>query len=70
MASPGEMIIAVNKDISGISREISFKMSYDNRKGFVENVWVTELLIDGKQISVTTHTYENILLSPLKIIRL
>jgi hypothetical protein len=52
-----ELTISINKEFDGTSREISIKMSYDNRKGSVENVWVTELLIDGKQVDVPMHTY-------------
>jgi len=52
-----EIIISIIKEIEGSSREISLRMSYDNRKVFVENVWVTELLLDGQQVDVPAHTY-------------
>jgi phage/plasmid-associated DNA primase len=61
-----ELKLSINREIEGISHEISLKMTYDNRKGFVENVWVNELLIDGKQISVPVHTYDEHIIESTK----
>ena len=42
--SPNEITISIIKEIDGTSRNISIRMSYDNRPGFVQNVWLAELL--------------------------
>jgi hypothetical protein len=64
MASPEEITIAINKDIGGTLRDISIKMSYDNRPGFVQNTWLAELLLDGRQVEVPVHSYPEEIATP------
>ena len=64
--SPNEITISIIKEIDGTSRNISIRMSYDNRPGFVQNVWLAELLLDGQQVDVTVHSYPEEIATPIE----
>jgi hypothetical protein len=54
------VVVSVNKD----GREISLLIIHDNRDGFIQNRWITELLIDRQQVNVPEHTYAEQLVDP------
>lgn len=62
--SPDEITISIKKEIDGKERDISLLITYDNRKGFVRNVWVTELLLDGNPVDVLAHSYAEEIAEP------